>query len=198
MLTTSIVLVLIGVMAIICGEEFFTYMLQIIGALITVSGLAMLIVRFAKKTTDSTFQKVVMASLFVCSMVCGVLIFYFAEELSRLFAIVIGAIVLLGAIMMIIINLAYHVKDSKSSRVYLILTIVILLACAAVGVMFIKNPDFGSKVMAITLGALMIALGLLFCLESFKVRKSIKEFNKNEELPEAVEDAEIIEETPNN
>lgn len=204
MLTTGIVLALIGVMAIICGEDFFGYLLKMSGAIIAVASLALLIVRLAKRNTDSTFQRVVMILMVACTLVCGSLIFYFAEELTHLFVIIIGALILLGAIMMIIINLAYHTSASKVSRVYLILSIIVLVACALLGVIFIKNPDLGNLVMAVVLGALMIFLGALFVLESFKVRKSIKDFNKKilqSSKAQAdgitIDDAEIIEEIPN-
>lgn len=198
MLTAGIVLLLIGVLAIILGESFFGYLLRIAGGLIAVSALAMIIVRFVKKSGEPLAMKIVMTSMMVCAMVGGVLVFCFADELVKIFAIILGVIILLGAIAMIVTNLRYHTNGSTVSRIYLIFSILVLLACAALGVVFIKNPDFGNRMMAILLGILMILLGVLFCLESFKVRKSIKEFNSKEELPEAVEDAQIIEETPNN
>ncbi len=203
MLTSSIVLLLIGIMAIIIGENFFSYLLKIAGGIIALSGVALMIVRFAKKNSDSKFEKVVMFSMIVCAILCGGLIYYFAEELTNIFAIILGAIILLGAIMMIIINLTYHTKESKVSRVYLISSIVVLVACAILGVVFIKNPEMGNKIMAIILGILMILLGVLFLFESFKVRKAIKKHNaliveaiRNNVENENIEEAEIIEETP--
>ena len=81
--------------------------------------------------------------------------------------------------MMIILTLVYREKKSKLSTVYLISSIVVLLAVGILGFLFIRDPEFGNKVMAIALGVLMILLGLLLLFESFMVRKVIKLFNEN-------------------
>ena len=203
MLTTGIVMLLIGALAIVCGENIFDYMLQIIGAVIAAASLALLIVYFMMKNTHSTFVKtlVVIASVFLITD--GVLVYCYAKELVDIFAIIIGALILLGSIMMIILNLAYHTDSSKVSRIYLVMSILILIACAVAGVIFIKNPEIEKKIIAITLGINMLVLGLLFFCESIIVYKYIRKFNKkieqnlNNPKNEEVVDAEVIEETPN-
>lgn len=202
MTITGIVLAFIGVMAIVCGESFFMHLIQISGGAIAVMSLVMLILRIAKKNNaDSKLEKSIMIIMFAFALIGGVLLFCFAEQLTRIFAIILGAIILLGAVMMIIITLVYREKKSKISMVYLISSLVVLIAVAILGFMFIRDPEFGNKLMAIILGVLMILLGLLFIFEAFLVRKAIKLFNDNllteakASEPEVVDvEAEVVEE----
>ena len=180
MTITGIVLALIGVVAIVCGENFFEHLIQIAGGAIALMSLFMLVMRIAKsKDGDSKLEKSLMIIMFAFALIGGVLLFCFAAQLTRIFAIILGAIILLGAVMMIILTLVYREKGSKLSMVYLISSIVVLVAVGILGFMFIRDPEFGNKVMAIVLGILMILLGLLFLFESFMVRKVIKFFNNN-------------------
>ena len=94
--------------------------------------------------------------------------------------------------MMIILTLVYREKKSKLSLVYLIASVVVLVAVGILGFMFIRDPEFGNKVMAIVLGILMILLGLLFLFESFMVRKVIKFFNENLLTDGKVSDPEVV------
>ncbi|MBQ4476267.1 MAG: DUF308 domain-containing protein, partial [Bacteroidales bacterium] len=142
-----------------------------------------------------------MIIMFAFALIGGVLLFCFAEQLTRIFAIILGAIILIGAVMMIILTLVYREKESKLSLVYLISSIVVLLAVGILGFLFIRDPEFGNKVMAIALGILMILLGLLLLFESFMVRKVIKLFNENlltdgqnAEVETVEAEAEIVEE----
>ena len=95
----------------------------------------------------------------------------------------------------------YREKGSKLSLVYLISSIVVLIAVGILGFLFIRDPEFGNKVMAIVLGILMILLGLLLLFESFMVRKVIKLFNdnlltdgQNAEVETVEAEAEVIDE----
>ena len=180
MTISGIVLAIIGVVAIVCGEDFFEHLIQIAGGAIALMSLFMLVMRIAKsKDGDSKLEKSLMIIMFAFALIGGVLLFCFAEQLTRIFAIILGAIILLGAVMMIILTLVYCEKKSKLSTVYLISSIVVLLAVGILGFLFIRDPEFGNKVMAIALGVLMILLGLLLLFESFMVRKVIKLFNDN-------------------
>lgn len=202
MTISGIVLAIIGVVAIVCGEDFFEHLIQIAGGAIALMSLFMLVMRIAKsKDGDSKLEKSLMIIMFAFALIGGVLLFCFAEELTRIFAIILGAIILLGAVMMIILTLVYREKESKLSLVYLISSIVVLLAVGILGFMFIRDPEFGNKVMAIALGVLMILLGLLLLFESFMVRKVIKLFNENlltdgqnAEVETVEAEAEIVEE----
>ena len=180
MTISGIVLAIIGVVAIVCGEDFFEHLIQIAGGAIALMSLFMLVMRIAKsKDGDSKLEKSLMIIMFAFALIGGVLLFCFAEQLTRIFAIILGAIILLGAVMMIILTLMYREKGSKLSLVYLISSIVVLIAVGILGFLFIRDPEFGNKVMAIVLGILMILLGLLLLFESFMVRKVIKLFNDN-------------------
>ncbi len=180
MTISGIVLAIIGVVAIVCGEDFFEHLIQIAGGAIALMSLFMLVMRIAKsKDGDSKLEKSLMIIMFAFALIGGVLLFCFAEQLTRIFAIILGAIILLGAVMMIILTLMYREKGSKLSLVYLISSIVVLIAVGILGFLFIRDPEFGNKVMAIVLGILMILLGLLLLFESFMVRKVIKLFNEN-------------------
>ena len=203
MTITGVVLALIGVVAIVCGENFFEHLIQITGGAIALMSLFMLVMRIAKsKDGDSKLEKSLMITMFAFALIGGVLLFCFAGQLTRIFAIILGAIILLGAVMVIILTLVYREKNSKLSLVYLIASIAVLVAVGVLGFMFIRDPEFGNKIMAIVLGVLMILLGLLFLFESFMVRKVIKFFNENlltdsaaESEPETVEaEAEVVEE----
>lgn len=202
MTISGIVLAIIGVVAIVCGEDFFEHLIQIAGGAIALMSLFMLVMRIAKsKDGDSKLEKSLMIIMFAFALIGGVLLFCFAEELTRIFAIILGAIILLGAVMMIILTLVYREKESKLSLVYLISSIVVLLAVGILGFMFIRDPEFGNKVMAIALGILMILLGLLLLFESFMVRKVIKLFNENlltdgqnAEVETVEAEAEVVEE----
>ena len=202
MTISGVVLAIIGVVAIVCGEDFFEHLIQIAGGAIALMSLFMLVMRIAKsKDGDSKLEKSLMIIMFAFALIGGVLLFCFAEELTRIFAIILGAIILLGAVMMIILTLVYREKESKLSLVYLISSIVVLLAVGILGFMFIRDPEFGNKVMAIALGILMILLGLLLLFESFMVRKVIKLFNENlltdgqnAEVETVEAEAEVVEE----
>lgn len=202
MTISGVVLALIGVVAVVCGESFFEHLIQIAGGAIALMSLFMLVMRIAKsKDGDSKLEKSLMIIMFAFALIGGVLLFCFAEELTRIFAIILGAIILLGAVMMIILTLVYREKESKLSLVYLISSIVVLLAVGILGFLFIRDPEFGNKVMAIALGILMILLGLLLLFESFMVRKVIKLFNENlltdgqnAEVETVEAEAEIVEE----
>ena len=202
MTISGIVLALIGVVAIVCGENFFEHLIQIAGGAIALMSLFMLVMRIAKsKDGDSKLEKSLMIIMFAFALIGGVLLFCFAEQLTRIFAIILGAIILLGAVMMIILTLMYREKGSKLSLVYLISSIVVLIAVGILGFLFIRDPEFGNKVMAIVLGILMILLGLLLLFESFMVRKVIKLFNdnlitdgQNAEVETVEAEAEVIDE----
>ena len=202
MTISGVVLAIIGVVAIVCGEDFFEHLIQIAGGAIALMSLFMLVMRIAKsKDGDSKLEKSLMIIMFAFALIGGVLLFCFAEELTRIFAIILGAIILLGAVMMIILTLVYREKESKLSLVYLISSIVVLLAVGILGFLFIRDPEFGNKVMAIALGILMILLGLLLLFESFMVRKVIKLFNENlltdgqnAEVETVEAEAEVVEE----
>ena len=202
MTITGIVLALIGVVAIVCGENFFEHLIQIAGGAIALMSLFMLVMRIAKsKDGDSKLEKSLMIIMFAFALIGGVLLFCFAEQLTRIFAIILGAIILLGAVMMIILTLMYREKGSKLSLVYLISSIVVLIAVGILGFLFIRDPEFGNKVRAIVLGILMILLGLLLLFESFMVRKVIKLFNdnlltdgQNAEVETVEAEAEVIDE----
>ena len=202
MTITGIVLALIGVVAIVCGENFFEHLIQIAGGAIALMSLFMLVMRIAKsKDGDSKLEKSLMIIMFAFALIGGVLLFCFAEQLTRIFAIILGAIILLGAVMMIILTLMYREKGSKLSLVYLISSIVVLIAVGILGFLLIRDPEFGNKVMAIALGILMILLGLLLLFESFMVRKVIKLFNdnlltdgQNAEVETVEAEAEVIDE----
>ena len=202
MTISGIVLAIIGVVAIVCGEDFFEHLIQIAGGAIALMSLFMLVMRIAKsKDGDSKLEKSLMIIMFAFALIGGVLLFCFAEQLTRIFAIILGAIILLGAVMMIILSLMYREKDSKLSLVYLISSIVVLIAVGILGFLFIRDPEFGNKVMAIVLGILMILLGLLLLFESFMVRKVIKLFNdnlltdgQNAEVETVEAEAEVIDE----
>lgn len=202
MTISGIVLAIIGVVAIVCGEDFFEHLIQIAGGAIALMSLFMLVMRIAKsKDGDSKLEKSLMIIMFAFALIGGVLLFCFAEQLTRIFAIILGAIILLGAVMMIILTLMYREKGSKLSLVYLISSIVVLIAVSILGFLFIRDPEFGNKVMAIVLGILMILLGLLLLFESFMVRKVIKLFNdnlltdgQNTEVETVEAEAEVIDE----
>ena len=202
MTISGIVLAIIGVVAIVCGEDFFEHLIQIAGGAIALMSLFMLVMRIAKsKDGDSRLEKSLMIIMFAFALIGGVLLFCFAEQLTRIFAIILGAIILLGAVMMIILTLMYREKGSKLSLVYLISSIVVLIAVGILGFLFIRDPEFGNKVMAIVLGILMILLGLLLLFESFMVRKVIKLFNdnlltdgQNAEVETVEAEAEVIDE----
>lgn len=202
MTISGIVLAIIGVVAIVCGEDFFEHLIQIAGGAIALMSLFMLVMRIAKsKDGDSKLEKSLMIIMFAFALIGGVLLFCFAEQLTRIFAIILGAIILLGAVMMIILTLMYREKGSKLSLVYLISSIVVLIAVGILGFLFIRDPEFGNKVMAIVLGILMILLGLLLLFESFMVRKVIKLFNdnlltdgQNTEVETVEAEAEVIDE----
>lgn len=202
MTISGIVLAIIGVVAIVCGEDFFEHLIQIAGGAIALMSLFMLVMRIAKsKDGDSKLEKSLMIIMFAFAFIGGVLLFCFAEQLTRIFAIILGAIILLGAVMMIILTLMYREKGSKLSLVYLISSIVVLIAVGILGFLFIRDPEFGNKVMAIVLGILMILLGLLLLFESFMVRKVIKLFNdnlltdgQNAEVETVEAEAEVIDE----
>ena len=202
MTISGIVLAIIGVVAIVCGEDFFEHLIQIAGGAIALMSLFMLVMRIAKsKDGDSKLEKSLMIIMFAFALIGGVLLFCFAEQLTRIFAIILGAIILLGAVMMIILTLMYREKGSKLSVVYLISSIVVLIAVGILGFLFIRDPEFGNKVMAIVLGILMILLGLLLLFESFMVRKVIKLFNdnlltdgQNAEVETVEAEAEVIDE----
>ena len=202
MTISGIVLAIIGVVAIVCGEDFFEHLIQIAGGAIALMSLFMLVMRIAKsKDGDSKLEKSLMIIMFAFALIGGVLLFCFAEQLTRIFAIILGAIILLGAVMMIILTLMYREKGSKLSLVYLISSIVVLIAVGILGFLFIRDPEFGTKVMAIVLGILMILLGLLLLFESFMVRKVIKLFNdnlltdgQNAEVETVEAEAEVIDE----
>ena len=201
MTISGIVIAIIGVVAIVCGEDFFEHLIQIAGGAIALMSLFMLVMRIAKsKDGDSKLEKSLMIIMFAFALIGGVLLFCFAAELTRIFAIILGAIILLAAVFMIIITLVYREKGSKLSLVYLISSLVVLIAVAVLGYMFIRDPEFGNKVMAVTLGVIMILLGLLLLFESFLVRKVIKLFNQNlltdgqkQEVETVEADAEIVE-----
>ena len=202
MTISGIVLAIIGVVAIVCGEDFFEHLIQIAGGAIALMSLFMLVMRIAKsKDGDSKLEKSLMIIMFAFALIGGVLLFCFAEQLTRIFAIILGAIILLGAVMMIILTLMYREKGSKLSLVYLISSIVVLIAVGILGFLFIRDPEFGNKVMAIVLGILMILLGLFLLFESFMVRKVIKLFNdnlltdgQNAEVETVEAEAEVIDE----
>ncbi len=202
MTISGIVLAIIGVVAIVCGEDFFEHLIQIAGGAIALMSLFMLVMRIAKsKDGDSKLEKSLMIIMFAFALIGGVLLFCFAEQLTRIFAIILGAIILLGAVMMIILTLMYREKGSKLSLVYLISSIAVLIAVGILGFLFIRDPEFGNKVMAIVLGILMILLGLLLLFESFMVRKVIKLFNdnlltdgQNAEVETVEAEAEVIDE----
>ncbi len=202
MTISGIVLAIIGVVAIVCGEDFFEHLIQIAGGAIALMSLFMLVMRIAKsKDGDSKLEKSLMIIMFAFALIGGVLLFCFAEQLTRIFAIILGAIILLGAVMMIILTLMYREKGSKLSLVYLISSVVVLIAVGILGFLFIRDPEFGNKVMAIVLGILMILLGLLLLFESFMVRKVIKLFNdnlltdgQNAEVETVEAEAEVIDE----
>ena len=202
MTISGIVLAIIGVVAIVCGEDFFEHLIQIAGGAIALMSLFMLVMRIAKsKDGDSKLERSLMIIMFAFALIGGVLLFCFAEQLTRIFAIILGAIILLGAVMMIILTLMYREKGSKLSLVYLISSIVVLIAVGILGFLFIRDPEFGNKVMAIVLGILMILLGLLLLFESFMVRKVIKLFNdnlltdgQNAEVETVEAEAEVIDE----
>ncbi len=202
MTISGIVLAIIGVVAIVCGEDFFEHLIQIAGGAIALMSLFMLVMRIAKsKDGDSKLEKSLMIIMFAFALIGGVLLFCFAEQLTRIFAVILGAIILLGAVMMIILTLMYREKGSKLSVVYLISSIVVLIAVGILGFLFIRDPEFGNKVMAIVLGILMILLGLLLLFESFMVRKVIKLFNdnlltdgQNAEVETVEAEAEVIDE----
>ena len=202
MTISGIVLAIIGVVAIVCGEDFFEHLIQITGGAIALMSLFMLVMRIAKsKDGDSKLEKSLMIIMFAFALIGGVLLFCFAEQLTRIFAVILGAIILLGAVMMIILTLMYREKGSKLSLVYLISSIVVLIAVGILGFLFIRDPEFGNKVMAIVLGILMILLGLLLLFESFMVRKVIKLFNdnlltdgQNAEVETVEAEAEVIDE----
>ena len=202
MTISGIVLAIIGVVAIVCGEDFFEHLIQIAGGAIALMSLFMLVMRIAKsKDGDSKLEKSLMIIMFAFALIGGVLLFCFAEQLTRIFAIILGAIILLGAVMMIILTLMYREKGSKLSLVYLISSIVVLIAVGILGFLFIRDPEFGNKVMAIVLGILMILLGLLLLFESFMVRRVIKLFNdnlltdgQNAEVETVEAEAEVIDE----
>ncbi len=202
MTISGIVLAIIGVVAIVCGEDFFEHLIQIAGGAIALMSLFMLVMRIAKsKDGDSKLEKSLMIIMFAFALIGGVLLFCFAEQLTRIFAVILGAIILLGAVMMIILTLMYREKGSKLSLVYLISSIVVLIAVGILGFLFIRDPEFGNKVMAIVLGILMILLGLLLLFESFMVRKVIKLFNdnlltdgQNAEVETVEAEAEVIDE----
>ena len=202
MTISGIVLAIIGVVAIVCGEDFFEHLIQIAGGAIALMSLFMLVIKKKKsKDGDSKLEKSLMIIMFAFALIGGVLLFCFAEQLTRIFAIILGAIILLGAVMMIILTLMYREKGSKLSLVYLISSIVVLIAVGILGFLFIRDPEFGNKVMAIVLGILMILLGLLLLFESFMVRKVIKLFNdnlltdgQNAEVETVEAEAEVIDE----
>ena len=202
MTISGIVLAIIGVVAIVCGEDFFEHLIQIAGGAIALMSLFMLVMSIEKsKDGDSKLEKSLMIIMFAFALIGGVLLFCFAEQLTRIFAIILGAIILLGAVMMIILTLMYREKGSKLSLVYLISSIVVLIAVGILGFLFIRDPEFGNKVMAIVLGILMILLGLLLLFESFMVRKVIKLFNdnlltdgQNAEVETVEAEAEVIDE----
>ena len=202
MTITGIVIAAIGVVAIVCGENFFKLLIQITGGAIALMGLFMLIMRIAKRNTDSKLEKTLMIIMFACAMIGGVLIFYYAETLEWLFTVVFGVIILLTAIAMLIITLSYREKKSKLSLTYLISSIVVIIAAGVIGFLFIKDPYGANKTLAIILGVIMVILGLLLLLESFMVRKVIKLFNENlltgsqnVEVETVEAEAEVIDDT---
>ena len=203
MTITGIVLALIGVVAIVCGENFFEHLIQIAGGAIALMSLFMLVMRIAKrKDGDSKLEKSLMIIMFAFALIGGVLLFCFAEQLTRIFAIILGVIILLGAVMMIILTLMYREKKSKLSLTYLISSIVVIIAAGVIGFLFIKDPYGANKTLAIILGVIMVILGLLLLLESFMVRKVIKLFNENlltgsqnVEVETVEAEAEVIDDT---
>ncbi|MBO7571620.1 MAG: DUF308 domain-containing protein [Bacteroidales bacterium] len=202
MTISGIVLAIIGVVAIVCGEDFFEHLIQIAGGAIALMSLFMLVMRIVKsKDGDSKLEKTLMIVMFAFALIGGVLLFCFAAQLTRIFAIILGAIILLFAVGMLIVTLVYREKKSKLSLVYLISSLLVLIAVAVLGYMFIRDPEFGNKVMAIALGVLMILLGLVLLFESFMVRKVIKLFNENlltdgqnVEVETVEAEAEVVEE----
>ncbi|MCF0206692.1 MAG: DUF308 domain-containing protein [Bacteroidales bacterium] len=201
LLISGVVLILIGILAVSVGESFFKYLLQFAGGLILLSGLVMFVVNLVSKKQMAKVEKVVMLVLFAFAMLCGCFIFFYAESLINFLAVVFGCLILLSSIMMIIVNLKYRPKQSKASLAYLLISVAILIAVAVMGYIFITDPSFGVNVIAISLGVVMIVLGLLLVLESFIVHKAIK--LKNELLEEEqrriefanAEDAQIVEDS---
>lgn len=201
MLTTSLVLFAIGIMAILCGENFFDYLLKIAGGIILATGIAFLIVKLVKLKQASTTENAVILTSSAFIIVCGSLIIAFAEQLVNIFAIILGIVILVGSIGLIITNLTYGAQLKVRSRFNLWVSIFIFVATAILGVYFISNPDAASKVLAIFLGCLLILLAILFFKQSLLSRKIIKEYNKNVLSSTAksnqndIEEAIIIEET---
>ena len=178
MTITGIVIAAIGVVAIMCGENFFKLLIQITGGAIALMSLFMLILRVAKRNVDSKLEKTLVIIMFAFALVGGILILCFAEELVHLLAIILGVVILLTAIAMLIITVSYREKGSKLSMVYLILSLLVIIATSIIGYLIISKPEVVGNTMAIILGVIMILLGLLFLFESFMVRKVIKMFNE--------------------
>ena len=201
MVISGVVLAIIGVFAIVCAESFFPLVIQIAGGAIALMSLFMLVMRIIKRNTGSKLEFAVMLAMFSFALIGGILLICFAEPLTRIFAVIIGAVILLSAVAMLILTLVYREKNSVQSWIYLIASLVVIIAVGIIGYMFIANQEFANKLMATVLGVIMILLGLLFLFESFMVRKVIKLFNENiltegrNDVAETVDaEAEVVEE----
>lgn len=185
MLVIGLVLLIVAVFSFISRGEFFDTLLKCIGGAIGLVGVASLIYRIIRKS-DSAFFKSMHIFAAVLNIVLGILLIYFAAELATAFTIACGVVIVVGAIFLIITNFKYY-TSSKVTLAYLIIAVLVLLA----GILFIFKPDMIKDSMAIVFGVIAALCGLLFVLQSFRVRKAIKTFNKTVEDAIAQAEAEV-------
>jgi len=200
-LIIGLVLCAVGVVSMVIGSKFFTYLIQIVGVAVAVVSLTMLIMRLVKENKVSKLENAMLITMFSCALVGGILLIVFASGIVKFLAIILGAFVFLCSIMMIFVNLKYRERRSNVSIAYLIATIVVLISAVVLVALFFVKITEVTEAIAIVFGLLMLIQGVVFVLESFTVRSYLKAkengtLGLNEMTVSAgnVEEAKVIEE----
>ncbi len=187
--TTSVTLLVIGLLLFFKSAEAITILSYIIGTILAILGLVAVIIFF--KESSSNILNDLNIVYGVVTIILGVLIIRNPSVIATFIPFIVGIIILINSA----IKLTYALEAKNNEDEIWKSSLIMAIISAVCGIIILFNPFETSVAVFKIIGAFIVLYSVLDIIYMFEIKKEFKEVSRQvKKLEKVVEDAVIIEE----
>ncbi len=167
----AVISILAGIILLLLPELTLQYIIAVIGAMLLILGVASLIAYF-RTSKDSKEPVLIPFGGIICS-VLGLIMLITPETFVNIFMILLGVILLIGAIGQLMIASNYYRYAPGTSPLIFLYPLLILIC----SIIIMINPFASAAGLLMFFGISIILYGIIDLISYFKLRKLLKNNN---------------------
>lgn len=168
---TSTLLIILGLFLFFQPEATISIIAYTIGGIIIISGVGTLYKSFKKNQINGFNLELTLA---VITIIAGLIVILNKEALASLFPLILGIWIIISSTTKLQYAFTLKTMNNQSWISTLIVAILMMLW----GILLIVNPFKGALAITKLIGLFIIVYALLNIIESYLLRKNIKDFTK--------------------